>query len=131
MKDLARAERKFDHSHVRSVYLRFFHTSFRSHHVQRTRLIGCVIVLTGVTDWISDGNTVVKLSNGHSLLGEITGSGCMVGTSVATFCAGISMAAASDFNADFGRLTRGDMLVGAVGGYVALYFWLFQVIIVS
>ena len=76
-----------------------------------------MIVLTGVTDWISDGHTVIKLSNGHSLLGEITGSGCMVGTSVATFCAGVSMSAtASGSSADNGRLTRGDMLVAAVGG---------------
>lgn len=69
---------------------------------------------------MSDGNTVVKLSNGHPLLGEITGSGCMVGTCVATFCAGVSMSAishASDDAAEDGYLTRGDMLVAAVGGY--------------
>ena len=77
------------------------------------------MVLTGVTDWVSDGQSVVKLSNGHPLLGEITGSGCMVGTSVATFCGGASMAEAARRPADSpedGRLARGDMLSAAVGG---------------
>lgn len=36
------------------------------------------MALTGITDWVSDGKSVVRLSNGHSLLGDITGSGCMV-----------------------------------------------------
>lgn len=26
---------------------------------------GCVVALTGKEDWVSDGQTVVKLSNGH------------------------------------------------------------------
>ncbi|KIP06612.1 hypothetical protein PHLGIDRAFT_24498 [Phlebiopsis gigantea 11061_1 CR5-6] len=53
----------------------------------------CIIVLTGVTDWVSDGFAVAALRNGHPLLGAITGSGCMVGTAVATFCAGARLAA--------------------------------------
>ena len=78
-------------------------------------------MLSGATDWVSDGRTVVRLSNGHPLLGEITGSGCMLGTCVATFCAGASMAAAAarpEGAAEDGRLVRGDMLVGAVAGCV-------------
>ena len=77
------------------------------------------MVLTGVTDWVSDGNVVVKLSNGHPLLGEITGSGCMVGTCVATFCGAVSMAEAAARPADAaedGKLARGDMLLASVGG---------------
>lgn len=76
-------------------------------------------MLTGVTDYVSDGTTVVRLSNGHPLLGEITGSGCMVGTAVATFCAGASTAAAatrSGEEPEDAKLVRGDMLVAAVGG---------------
>ncbi|OCH93095.1 TMP-TENI-domain-containing protein, partial [Obba rivulosa] len=82
----------------------------------------CIIVLTGVTDWVSDGTTVVKLSNGHPLLGDITGSGCMVGTSVATFCAGASLTAAATRSSDQedGVLARGDMLAAAVGGVLAI-----------
>ncbi|PIL34226.1 hypothetical protein GSI_03937 [Ganoderma sinense ZZ0214-1] len=82
-----------------------------------------IVVLTGVTDYVSDGTTVVRLSNGHPLLGEITGSGCMVGTSVATFCAGASMAEAVNRPsnaAEDAKLVRGDMLVAAIGGVLAI-----------
>ena len=74
--------------------------------------------MTGVTDYISDGYTVLKLSNGHPLLGDITGSGCMVGTCVATFCAGVSLGehAGLTGETDDGRLARGDMLIAAAGG---------------
>jgi thiamine-phosphate diphosphorylase/hydroxyethylthiazole kinase len=40
---------------------------------------GCVVVMTGVSDYVSDGQRVYKVSNGHSYLGSITGSGCMTG----------------------------------------------------
>ncbi|EKM54330.1 uncharacterized protein PHACADRAFT_123292 [Phanerochaete carnosa HHB-10118-sp] len=83
----------------------------------------CIVVLTGVTDWVSDGHAVARLSNGHALLGEITGSGCMVGTAVATFCAGASTAAAAGRAADAeddGMLVRGDMFVAAIGGVLAI-----------
>ncbi|KAH7888813.1 Hydroxyethylthiazole kinase family-domain-containing protein [Phlebopus sp. FC_14] len=74
----------------------------------------CVVALTGVIDWVSDGTTVVKLQNGHPLLGDITGSGCMVGTCVATMCAGAyARASAEDAS---GKLVKGDMLLGAVAG---------------
>ncbi|CDO76183.1 hypothetical protein BN946_scf185037.g6 [Trametes cinnabarina] len=82
-----------------------------------------IVVLTGVKDYVSDGTIVVRLSNGHPYLGEITGSGCMVGTAVATFCAGASMGAASQRNDDApedGRLVRGDMLAAAIGGVLAV-----------
>ena len=72
-------------------------------------------MLTGVTDWVSDGYTVSALRNGHPLLGAITGSGCMVGTAVATFCAGASLAAPRPAEED-GALVRGDMFLAAIGG---------------
>lgn len=78
----------------------------------------CVIALTGKTDWVSDGTTVVKLDNGHELLGDITGSGCMVGTCIATFCAAALTQANTESSP--GMLVRGDMLLAAVGGILAL-----------
>ncbi|EGO25805.1 hypothetical protein SERLADRAFT_348122 [Serpula lacrymans var. lacrymans S7.9] len=86
----------------------------------------CVIVLTGKTDWISDGTTVVKLDNGHEILGDITGSGCLVGTCVAVFCGGAWAEAVSHegngaLNQDpSGQLVKGDMLLGAISGVLAL-----------
>lgn len=73
--------------------------------------------MTGKKDWISDGATVISIENGHELLANITGSGCIVGTSVATFCAGASLVATESSTFDDERiLVRGNMLVGAVGG---------------
>ncbi|PNS15264.1 hypothetical protein CAC42_8265 [Sphaceloma murrayae] len=47
----------------------------------------CVVLMTGVTDVVSDGTRTVGVSNGHALLGEITGSGCTLGTTVASVLA--------------------------------------------
>jgi hydroxyethylthiazole kinase len=38
---------------------------------------GCVVIATGATDYVTDGETVWELHNGHPLLAAITGSGCM------------------------------------------------------
>ena len=45
------------------------------------------MVLTGPTDYISDGVSVVALNNGNDLLGQITGSGCILGSCIAAYCA--------------------------------------------
>ena len=66
-------------------------------------------------DYVSDGSVVIRCSNGHRLLGDITGSGCMVGTSVATFCAAARLEA-GEAATDDGLLVRGDMLVAAAAG---------------
>ncbi|KAI0037969.1 HK-domain-containing protein, partial [Auriscalpium vulgare] len=54
----------------------------------------CIVALSGPVDYISDGATVLRLANGHALLAEIIGSGCILGTAVATFCGAASIAAA-------------------------------------
>lgn len=46
-----------------------------------------VVLLTGETDVVSDGKRTFTIANGHSLLGEITGSGCTLGTTIAAFLA--------------------------------------------
>ncbi|KAK4969215.1 thiamine biosynthetic bifunctional enzyme [Elasticomyces elasticus] len=46
-----------------------------------------VVLMTGSTDYISDGERTFAISNGHPYLGEITGSGCTLGTTVAAFLA--------------------------------------------
>ena len=42
----------------------------------------CVVLLTGVTDIITDHERTYAVANGHPLLGRITGSGCTLGTTV-------------------------------------------------
>jgi thiamine-phosphate diphosphorylase/hydroxyethylthiazole kinase len=46
-----------------------------------------VVVMTGVTDFISDGERTYAISNGHELLGRITGSGCVLGTIISIMIA--------------------------------------------
>ncbi|ORY30177.1 hydroxyethylthiazole kinase [Naematelia encephala] len=46
---------------------------------------GSVIVLHGEIDYVSDGETVVQLSNGHVDLSKVTGTGCSTGSAIATF----------------------------------------------
>ncbi|KIY43272.1 thiamine biosynthetic bifunctional enzyme Thi4 [Fistulina hepatica ATCC 64428] len=77
----------------------------------------CVIVLTGVTDYVSDGDRVVLLKNGHEMLGRITGSGCMLGSCIASFC---GAAASVGEDLAVGRLVRGDMFLGAIAGILVL-----------
>ena len=41
------------------------------------RVLGTVVAVTGPTDFVSDGQRVVAVSNGHELLGAVSGTGCM------------------------------------------------------
>lgn len=107
VRDLARKEREF----VTNLRLPRMHVS---------KFSGCVVALSGAIDWVSDGITVVKLTNGHRLLGDITGSGCLAGTCIATFCAGAWELAKNEDGV--AKLVKGDMLIGAVGGYVCQTF---------
>ena len=42
----------------------------------------CIVVLTGAVDYVSDarGERVVQVADGHPMLGEVTGTGCSLGT---------------------------------------------------
>lgn len=46
-----------------------------------------IIVITGIEDIVSDGKQAVVVSSGHRWLGEITGSGCSLGSTIASFLA--------------------------------------------
>ncbi|KAK3718146.1 thiamine biosynthetic bifunctional enzyme [Vermiconidia calcicola] len=59
-----------------------------------------VVLMTGSTDVVSDGERTFLISNGHELLGEITGSGCALGTTIASVMA----------------VEREDKLLAAVAG---------------
>lgn len=43
----------------------------------------CLALLTGKTDYLSDGHAVVACENGHPMVGQITGSGCALGVMLA------------------------------------------------
>ena len=59
-----------------------------------------VVLMTGSTDVVSDGERTFTISNGHEYLGEITGSGCALGTTIASVMA----------------VEREDKLLAAVAG---------------
>ena len=100
---------------------------YRCHsNINERQIKGCTIVLTGPTDYISDGTTVVSLHNGHELMGKITGSGCIVGSAVATYCAAAAARVPGGIKENESKLVRGNMLVAAVAGWaVFLSFFYF------
>ena len=46
-----------------------------------------VVLMTGETDYLSDGDRTFSIRNGDPLLGKITGSGCSLGSTIAAFLA--------------------------------------------
>jgi len=46
---------------------------------------GAVVVISGETDYITDGETVVSLKNGSPLMGRVTGMGCTATTMIGAF----------------------------------------------
>ena len=46
-----------------------------------------VVLMTGKTDYLSDGGRTYAIQNGHDFLGRITGSGCTLGTTIAAVLA--------------------------------------------
>jgi len=61
-----------------------------------------VVLMTGPSDVVSDGERTFIIENGHQLLGEITGSGCALGTTIASVMA----------------VHREDKLLAAIAGIV-------------
>lgn len=59
-----------------------------------------IIVMTGKVDFVSDGERTLAIRNGNPMLGAVTGTGCSLGTTIASF-AGIE---------------RDDMLLGVIAG---------------
>ena len=47
--------------------------------------LGCVVVATGVFDYVSDGDAVVELCNGCDLLSAVSGTGCMLSSVVGCY----------------------------------------------
>ncbi|SEU09964.1 hydroxyethylthiazole kinase [Salinibacillus kushneri] len=50
-------------------------------------LFQCTVVITGQTDVISNGEDTYTVSNGHSLLTKVTGTGCLLSSVIGAFLA--------------------------------------------
>ncbi|MCY6372618.1 hydroxyethylthiazole kinase [Clostridium ganghwense] len=46
----------------------------------------CVIAVTGAIDIVTDSQKVCLIRNGHAIMSKITGTGCMTGSVMATYC---------------------------------------------
>lgn len=46
-----------------------------------------VVVMTGETDYLSDGQHTFRIDNGHVYLEMVTGTGCVLGTTISAFVA--------------------------------------------
>jgi hydroxyethylthiazole kinase len=48
---------------------------------------GLTVAVSGAVDIVTDGNRTLLVENGHSLMGSITGTGCMAASVIGVFCA--------------------------------------------
>lgn len=72
----------------------------------------CLIVATGAIDIVTDGNETALIRNGHPMMARITGTGCMLGSVIATYCGANKEAL---FNATVAALT----VMGLAGQFAA------------
>ncbi|TYL39827.1 hydroxyethylthiazole kinase [Natronococcus pandeyae] len=47
---------------------------------------GAVVVASGVEDVVADADRATRITAGHERLGEVVGTGCMLGATIAGFC---------------------------------------------
>ena len=93
--------------------------------------LGCVVAVTGPVDRISDGERGFRAANGHSLLGMVTGTGCMSTAITACFLAAkpdAPLEAATEALAAYGVAAE-DAAAGANGPgsfHAALYDGLYN-----
>lgn len=51
------------------------------------RRYACIVVVTGSTDLVTDGDRTIRLQNGHPMMGRMIGSGCMLTSIVGCYLA--------------------------------------------
>ena len=47
---------------------------------------GIVVAVTGAEDFVTDGLRMARISNGHPLMGRVTGTGCAASAVTGAFC---------------------------------------------
>ncbi len=48
-----------------------------------------VVVASGETDIVATADAAYRVAGGHEMMGEVVGTGCILGGAVATFCGGV------------------------------------------
>ncbi|HHY47462.1 MAG TPA: hydroxyethylthiazole kinase, partial [Firmicutes bacterium] len=54
---------------------------------ETAKRLGCTVAVTGPVDYVSDGERLALVRNGHPMLRHVTGTGCMATSVVAAFAA--------------------------------------------
>nr|WP_142245857.1 hydroxyethylthiazole kinase [Rossellomorea marisflavi] len=55
--------------------------------VKASREFACIVILTGKVDVVTDGTTVYRIRNGHPIMTQVTGTGCLLSSVTAAFAA--------------------------------------------
>ncbi|HZY65050.1 MAG: hydroxyethylthiazole kinase [Actinomycetota bacterium] len=84
--------------------------------LQAARALEVIVVATGETDYVSDGERVLAVENGHPLMGRVVGSGCASTVVVGCFAAvgGGDVETVAGALAYFGR--AGEVAAGKADG---------------
>lgn len=51
------------------------------------KTLGCTVVVSGAVDIVTDGKRTLLVENGHPLMGNVSGTGCMAASVTGVFCA--------------------------------------------
>lgn len=57
--------------------------------IETAKRFNTVISITGKTDIISDGSRICLINNGHEMLSQVTGTGCMTTSLVGCYCGAV------------------------------------------
>lgn len=75
------------------------------------RTLECIVIMSGETDYITDGKSSRYVKNGDPILRQITGAGCMLSTLVGAFLATVT----SDDPSEISEAAYLDACAAAVG----------------
>ncbi|WP_380679335.1 hydroxyethylthiazole kinase [Salinigranum sp. GCM10025319] len=107
-----------DDSEVRGVESVGEYADIAATAVACARQTGAVVVASGTVDIVATADAAFEVETGHVMMGEVVGTGCMLGGTLATFAAGVddTLSAALTGTAAFGFAGElaGD---GAFGDY--------------
>lgn len=74
------------------------------------RKFGCIVIISGEEDFLTDGNISRRIRNGHPILRQITGAGCMLSALLGAFLSTMPVDADASV-----RLNACAKAVGAMG----------------
>ncbi|MDX1808559.1 MAG: hydroxyethylthiazole kinase [Sulfurospirillaceae bacterium] len=75
------------------------------------KTLGCVVAITGKVDSVSDGKNTYLLSNGHSNLAKVTGTGCMTSSLIGSFLGAKNSALVSAISGIWSMSIAGEIAV--------------------